>query len=68
VFLDSERAKLQARMAQVVQRCDMRRAAISLGALQARARLRSAVDGVKMGMTVAEMLINALSRRKKRDS
>ena len=41
---------------------------MALGVAQTRARLHGAVDKMKMGMTVAEMLMTVLARGKKRDA
>ena len=68
MFLDSELAQLQEKKAVLVTRCAMRRAAMALCVAQARAGLRGVADGVKMGMTVAEMLMSMLKRSKNRDS
>ena len=65
MFLDSERARLQAAKAVLVKRCDMRRMAMSLDIAQARAGLRGALSGVKAGVAVAEMAVRALTGGKK---
>ena len=68
MFLDSERARLQAAKAVLMQRSAMRRAMLALEIAQARSRLCGAADVAKTGMAVAETVMRFLTRDKRRDS
>jgi len=67
VFLDSERARLQAAKAALMKRSAMRRTMLALEIAQMRAKLHGTADMMKTGMTVAETVMRFLTRDKRRE-